>query len=58
MALAAEVAHEKKALFVACVEPISLGILTPPASMAPDIAVGEGRALESPWALAAASGAS
>jgi len=48
MAIAAEVAHGKKALFVACVDPISLGILTPPGEYGADIAVGEGQGSESP----------
>ncbi|HXL04921.1 MAG TPA: aminomethyl-transferring glycine dehydrogenase subunit GcvPA [Bacillota bacterium] len=48
MALAAEVAHGEKALFVACVDPISLGILAPPGEYGADIAVGEGQGLGIP----------
>ncbi len=51
MALAAEVAHEKKALFVASVDPISLGILAPPGEYGADIAVGEGQGLGIPMAF-------
>ncbi len=48
MAIAAEIAHGKKALFVACVDPISLGILAPPGEYGADIAVGEGQGLGIP----------
>lgn len=44
---AAEIAHDKKALLIAGVEPISLGILTPPSTYDADIAIGEGQALGS-----------
>ncbi len=40
-----EMAHEKKALFIMGVDPISLGILEAPGSLGADIAVGEGQPL-------------
>ncbi|OHB71946.1 MAG: glycine dehydrogenase (aminomethyl-transferring) [Planctomycetes bacterium RBG_16_41_13] len=40
-----EIAHKHDALFVACVNPISLGILMPPGEYNADIAVGEGQVL-------------
>lgn len=40
-----EVTHEHGALFVVSVDPISLGILEPPAAYGADIAVGEGQSL-------------
>ena len=41
----AELAHKAGALFIACVNPISLGILEPPGEYGADIAVGEGQPL-------------
>lgn len=43
-----EAAHAKGALLIACVDPISLGILTPPGEYDADIVVGEGQALGCP----------
>ncbi len=40
-----EEAHAKGALLVACVDPISLGLLTPPGEYDADIVVGEGQPL-------------
>jgi glycine dehydrogenase subunit 1 len=41
-------AHEGGALFVTCVDPISLGLLTPPGEYDADIVVAEGQALGCP----------
>jgi len=43
-----EAAHAKGALLIACVDPISLGLLTPPGGYDADIVVGEGQALGCP----------
>jgi len=42
-----EIAHEKGCLFIAVVNPISLGILAPPGEYGADIAVGDGQPLGS-----------
>ena len=41
-------AHERKALLVAFVDPVSLAVLTPPGEYDADIAVGEGQSLGNP----------
>ncbi len=41
----AELAHRNDALSIACVDPISLGLLAPPGAYGADIAVGEGQQL-------------
>lgn len=43
-----EAAHAVGALLIACVDPISLGLLTPPGDYDADIVVGEGQALGCP----------
>jgi glycine dehydrogenase subunit 1 len=45
MAAAARIAREAGALFVAIVDPLSLGLLQPPGEYGADIAVGEGQAM-------------
>ncbi len=43
-----EIAKKAGALFVACVNPVSLGVLAPPGEYGADIAVGEGQPLGNP----------
>lgn len=45
---ASELAHKVGALFIAVVNPISLGLLTPPGEYGADLAVGEGQSLGNP----------
>ncbi|MET1159858.1 MAG: aminomethyl-transferring glycine dehydrogenase subunit GcvPA [Thermoprotei archaeon] len=40
-----EIAHDKNALFIIGVDPISLGLLKPPGELGADIAIGEGQGL-------------
>ncbi len=47
----AEQAHAHKALLIMVVDPISLGLLKPPAALGADLVVGEGQALGSPLAF-------
>ena len=44
---AAQIAHDRGALFIAGVDPVSLGVLKPPGDYGADIVVGEGQALGS-----------
>ena len=46
-----EEAHLAGALFIACVNPVSLGVLQPPGAYGADIAVGEGQPLGNPVAF-------
>lgn len=48
---ASKVAHASGALFTACVDPISLGIMKPPGEYDADIAVGEGQGLGNPMSF-------
>ena len=45
MQRASEIAHEKGNLFIAVVNPVSLGVLAPPGEYSADIAVGDGQPL-------------
>lgn len=44
----AKAAHKHSALFIACVNPISLGIIKPPGDYGADIAVGEAQSMGNP----------
>ena len=46
-----EEAHKAGALFITCVNPVSLGVLEPPGEYGADIAVGEGQPLGNPAAF-------
>ncbi|MFQ6044635.1 MAG: aminomethyl-transferring glycine dehydrogenase subunit GcvPA, partial [Candidatus Poribacteria bacterium] len=46
-----EITHSNGALFIACVNPISLGVLKPPGEYNADLAVGEGQPLGNPIAF-------
>lgn len=48
VAAAADLAHKHKALLVVMVDPIALGILTPPGEFGADIVVGEGQGMGLP----------
>jgi glycine dehydrogenase subunit 1 len=48
---AAAVAHDAGALFVAVCEPLSLGVLQPPAAYGADVAVGDGQPLGQPMSF-------
>ena len=48
---AAQIAHDKGALFIAGVDPVSLGILKPPSDYGADIVVGEGQPLGNAMSL-------
>lgn len=48
MSEACELAHKAGALFIAVVNPISLGLLAPPGEYGADLAVGEGQSLGNP----------
>ncbi len=50
----AEIAHEKDALFLVGVEPLSLGLLKPPGAYGADIVCGEGQPLGMPMAYGGA----
>ena len=43
-----DIAHNNNALFIACVDPISLGLLSSPGSYNTDIAIAEGQSLGNP----------
>ncbi|MDD2710778.1 MAG: aminomethyl-transferring glycine dehydrogenase subunit GcvPA [Verrucomicrobiae bacterium] len=51
MAQAADIAHRHGAFFVACVNPISLGLIRPPGEYNADFAVGEGQPLGCPMSF-------